>query len=106
MAAIVIRGHAKAIWLTGLASLRAKASGVVRRAMAWAAAAVMVGAVGAALLQLVAQMLSFSAPIAVTGIVVMAVVLLNWLRRHLRTRAGRRCGPGNAPGVQRSARRI
>jgi hypothetical protein len=58
------------------------------------------------LLQLVAQMLSFSAPIAVTGIIMMAVVLLNSLRRHLRTRAGRRCGPGNAPGVQRSARRI
>ena len=106
MAAIVIRGHTKAIWLTGLASLRAKASGAVRRAMAWAAAAVMVGAVGAALLQLVAQILSLSAPIAVTGITVMAVVLLNSLRRHLRTRAGRRCGPGNAPGVQRSARRI
>ena len=32
----------------------------------------MVGAVGAALLQLAAQILSFSAPIAVTGITVMA----------------------------------
>jgi hypothetical protein len=49
-------------------------------------------------------MLSFSAPIAVTGITVMAMVLLNSLRRHLRIRASRRYGPGN--GVQRSARRI
>ena len=90
MAAIVIRGNAKATWLNGLASLRAKASAVVRRAMACAAAAVMVGA---ALLQLVAQMLGFSAPIAVTEITVMAAALLNSLRRYLRTRAGHRYGP-------------
>ena len=96
MAAIVIRGHAKARWLTGLASLRAKASGVVRRAMAWAAAAVMVGAVGAALLQLVAQMLSFPAPIAVTAMTLMAVALLHSLRRHQRTQARHRFGPGKS----------
>ena len=48
--------------------------------MACAAAAVMVCAVGAALLQLVAQMLSFSAPIAITGITVMAAALLHSLR--------------------------
>ena len=85
MTVIVIRGNAKATWLTGLASLRARASGVVRRAMACAAAAVMVCAVGAALLQLVDQMLSFPVPIAVTGITVMAVALVKALRRHLRT---------------------
>ena len=94
MAVIVIRGNAKATRLTGLASLRATVSGVVRRAMACAAAAVMICAVGAALLQLVAQMLSFSAPIAVTGITVVAAALLNSLRRHLRTRVRHRCGPG------------
>ena len=104
MAAIVIRGNAKATWLTGLASLRAKASAVVRRAMACAAAAVMVCAVGAALLQLVAQMLSFPAPIAVTGITVMAAALLNSLRRHLRTRAGHRYGPEPAWRPAASAR--
>ena len=86
MAVIVIRGNAKATRLTGLASLRARASGVVRRAMACAAAAVMVCAVGAALLQLVDQMLSFPVPIAVTGITVMAAALVKALRRHLRTR--------------------
>ena len=62
--------------------------------MACAAATVMVCAVGAALLQLVTQMLSFSAPIAVTGITVMAAALLNALRRHLRARAGHRYGRG------------
>ncbi len=106
MAAIVIRGNAKATWLTGLASLRAKASAVVRRAMACAAAAVMVCAVGAAMLQLVAQMLSFSAPIAVTGITVMAAALLNSLRRHLRTRAGHRYGrePASRPAASTRTR--
>jgi hypothetical protein len=39
-------------------------------------------------------MLSFSAPIAVTGITVLAAALLNPLRRQLRTRAGHRYGPG------------
>ena len=94
MAAIIIRGNAKARWLTGLAGVRAKAPGVVRRVMACAAAAVMACAACAALLQLVTQMLSFPAPIAVTGIIVMAVALLNALRRHLRTRAGHRYGRG------------
>jgi hypothetical protein len=85
MAVMVIRGNAKAAWLTGLASLRARASGVVRRAIAWAAAAVMICAVGAALLQLVDQMLSFPAPIAVTGITVTAAALVKALHRQLRT---------------------
>ena len=104
MTAIVIRGNTKATWLTGVADLRAKASGVGRRAMACAAAGAMVCVVGAALIQLVAQLLSFAAPIAVTGITVMAAVLLNWLRWALRTRAGHRRARGtrmassNKPG--------
>jgi hypothetical protein len=85
MTVIVIRGNAKATWLIGLASLRARVSGAVRRAIACAAGAVMICAVGAALLQLVDQMLSFPAPIAVTGITVMAAALVKALRRHLRT---------------------
>ncbi len=87
MAAIVVRGNARAAWLTGLASLRAKACGTAQRAMACAAAAVMICAVGAALLQLVAEILSFPAPIAVTGITVMTAALLNLLRRCLRVQA-------------------
>jgi len=61
MATIVIRQNGKAIWLTGLASLRAKACQIIQRAMAYAAATVLICAAGAA--------------------------LLNSLRRHLRIRA-------------------
>lgn len=96
MAATVIRANAKATGLAGMAGVRTKACGTVQRAMACVATAVMVCAVGAALLQLAAQMLSFPAPIAVTGIAVMAVALLHSLRRHLRTRAGHPCGPRTA----------
>ena len=55
MAVIVIRGNARAAWLTGLARLCARARDMARRALACAAAAVMIGAVGAALLQLAAE---------------------------------------------------
>lgn len=84
MAAIAIRGRAKTTGLTGRASLRAQVIGVARRVVAFAAAAVMVGAVGAALVQLVVQLLGFPAPVAVIGITVMAAALLNSLRGHLR----------------------
>ena len=85
MAAIVIRENAKAAWLTGIAGLRAKAREMLKRGMACAAATVLVCAVGAALLQLVAQILSFPTPIAVTAITLIAAALLNSLRRHMRT---------------------
>ena len=101
MTAIVIGGNARATSLTGLARLCAKARGMVQRATALAAAAVMVCAAGAALLQLAAQILSFSAPVAVTGLTVMAAALLNSLRRHLRTQARHRDGPVNPHGLQR-----
>jgi hypothetical protein len=84
MAAIAIRKNAKPAGLIRLASLRTRACGVIRRAVTFAAATVMVCAVGAALLQLVVQLLGFPAPIAVTGITVLAVALLSSLRRHLR----------------------
>jgi hypothetical protein len=87
MAVIVIRGRAKGTGSTGPASLRGPVSDVSRRAVAFTAAAVMVGAVGAALLQLVGQLLSFPAPVAVTGITVMAAALLTSLRRQLRRRS-------------------
>jgi hypothetical protein len=45
--AIVIRGNARVTWFTGLASVRAKACEMARRAAARAAAVVMIGAVGA-----------------------------------------------------------
>jgi hypothetical protein len=68
---------------------------MAQRAMACAAATIMVCAVGMALLQLVAQMLSFPAPIAVTAITLMAADLLNSLRRHLRAHARHRSGLGH-----------
>lgn len=84
MAAIVIRKNAKATGLAGLAGVRAKACDLGHRGLAYVAATVMMGAVGAALLQLVAQILSFPTPIAVTAITLIAAAVLNWLRRHLR----------------------
>jgi hypothetical protein len=101
MTVIVIRKDAKAARLTGMAGVRAQARDLGRRAMAYAAAAVMAGAVGVALLQLVAEILSFPAPIAVTAITLMAAALLTSLRRHLRTPAGRRSGMGNPHGLCR-----
>jgi hypothetical protein len=84
MAAIVIRKNAKATWLAGLAGVRAKACGLGQRGVAYVAATVMVCAVGAALLRLVAQILSFPTPVAATAITLIAAAMLNWLRRHLR----------------------
>jgi hypothetical protein len=84
MAAILIRENARATRLTALAGLRAKTCGMVRRAMACTAATVLICAVGAALLRLAAQILSFPAPIAVTAMTLLAAALLNSLRHHLR----------------------
>jgi len=101
MAAIVTRENAKATWLTGIAGVRAKAQAMVRRALDCAAATVLACAVGAALFQLVAELVSFPAPIAVTAITVMAAAVLNSLRRHIRTQPGHRHGPGKPHSVQR-----
>jgi hypothetical protein len=95
MTAIVIREDANAPWSTGMADVRVRACDMVQRAMACAAATIMVCAVGVALLQLVAQILSFPAPIAVTAITLMAAVLLNSLRRRLRAHARHRSRLGH-----------
>ena len=101
MAVIVIRGNAKAAWLPGMAGVRATAGGMVRRAVDYAAAAVMICAVGAALLQLAAQIASFPAAVAVTAFTLMAGAVLGSLRKHRRTRARYPHGPGNPHSVQR-----
>ena len=101
MAAIVIRDNATVTWLTGLAAVRATARDMVHRAMANAAATIMICAAGAALLQLAAEILSFPAPVAVTAITLMAAALLHSLRRHLRTQARHRPGPANPHSLQR-----
>jgi hypothetical protein len=101
MAAIVIRGNAKARWLAGLAGVRATACDMGQRAMACAAATILIGAVAAALAQLAAELLGFPAPIAVTAMTLMAAALLTSLCRHLRTSARHRSGPGNPHNLQR-----
>ena len=68
MTALVIR-NAKATWPTAVAGVRVRACDMVQRAMACAAATIIVCAVGVALLQLVAEILSFPAPIAVTAMI-------------------------------------
>ena len=50
---------------------------MLQRGLFCAAAAVMVCAIGAALLQLAVMILSFSSPVAITLITLVAVVLLN-----------------------------
>ena len=100
MTAIVIRDDARATWPTGLAGVRVRACDMVQRAMACAAATIMVCAVGVALLQLAAQILSFPAPIAVTAITLMTAILLNSLRRHLRAHARHRSGLGHAHSLR------
>ena len=82
MAALIVREHAKATGRSGLADVRAKARDMVQRAMAYAAATILICAVAAALLHLVAEILSFSAPISVSAMTLMAAALLNSLRRH------------------------
>jgi hypothetical protein len=85
MTAILIRDNAKATWPAALAGVRPKARDVVQRAMACAAATILICAVAAALAQLAAELLSFPAPIAITAMTLMAGALLNSLCRQLRT---------------------
>jgi hypothetical protein len=104
MAAIVIRQNTKAAWPAGRAGRRAAARGMVRRTMDYAAATVLACAIAVALLQLVAELASFPAPVAVTAFTVLAAVLLNSLRRHSRTRPGRYWHCGGLAGLARSRR--
>ena len=101
MAAIVIRNNATATWLSGLAGVRAKACDMGQRAMACAAATILICAVAAALAQLAAELLSFPAPIAVTAMTLMAAALLTSLCRHLRTSPGTGLARGNPHSLRR-----
>ena len=73
---------------------------MLQRGLFCAAAAVIVCAVGAALLQLAIMILSFSSPIAITVITLVAVILLNSLRRRIRA-ARHRYGPRHPHGIHR-----
>lgn len=73
---------------------------MLQRGLFCAAAAVMVCAIGAALLQLAVMILSFSSPVAITVIALVSVVLLNSLRRRIRA-AKHRFGPRNPHSIRR-----
>ena len=98
MAAIVTRENARAAWLPWVAGVCARARGMIRRAADYAAAAVMVCAVGAASLQLAAQIASLSVPVAVTAFTLVAAALCHSLRRHRRAQA--RHGQGHCAGTR------
>jgi membrane protein implicated in regulation of membrane protease activity len=70
-----------------------------QRGLAYAAAAVMIVAVGIALFQLATQILSFSSPVVIVVATLVAAVLIHSLRRRLRSMARRRSGPRHPHGV-------
>jgi hypothetical protein len=74
---------------------------MLSRGLFCAAAAVMVCAVGAALLQLAILIFSISAPLAIATITLVAVVLLRSLRRRMRASSRNRFGPRNPHGIHR-----
>jgi hypothetical protein len=79
---------------------RTKGCEMFQRGMFCAAAAVMVCAIGAALLQLAVLILSFSSPVAATVITLVALLLLNSLRRRIRA-AKHGFDPRNPRGLHR-----
>ena len=74
---------------------------MLSRGLFCAAAAVMVCATSAALLQLAILLFGFSAPLAISAITLMAVVLLRSLRRRMRASTRNRFGPRNPHGLHR-----
>ncbi|HYB18866.1 MAG TPA: hypothetical protein VEF71_25835 [Streptosporangiaceae bacterium] len=74
---------------------------MLQRGLACAAATVMIGAICMALFQLAVLILGFSSPVAVTVITLVAAVLLNSLRRRIRTMTRHRLGPRKAHSVHR-----
>jgi len=74
---------------------------MLQRGLFCAAAAVMVCAIGAALLQLAILIFSVSSPLAITAAILVAVVLFHSLRRRIRATARHRFGPRNPHGIHR-----
>ena len=74
---------------------------MLQRGLACAAATVMICAIGMALFQVAVLILGFSSPVAVTVITLVAIVLLNSLRRRIRTMTRHRFGPHKPHGVHR-----
>jgi Flp pilus assembly protein TadB len=74
---------------------------MLQRGLFCAAAVVMAGAIGAALLQLAVMILGMSSPIAITVIVLVGLTLLNSLRRRLRPASRHRFGARNPHSLHR-----
>lgn len=72
-----------------------------QRGLFCAAAAVMICAIGAALLQLAILIFSFSSPLAITAISLLALALLHSLRKRIRAGDRHRFGPRNPRGIHR-----
>ena len=74
---------------------------MLQRGLFCAAAAIMVCAIGAALLQLAVLILNLSSAVAITVITLVAVVLLNSLRRRIRAATRHRFASRNPHGFHR-----
>jgi hypothetical protein len=79
---------------------------MLQRGLDYVAATVIICAVGAALLVLAAEILSFSSPVADTAAALGAAVLLNSLRRRIPARARHRSGPKTRIGSGGTPARI
>jgi membrane protein implicated in regulation of membrane protease activity len=74
---------------------------MLQRGLFRVAAVVMVCAIGAAVLQLAVLILGMSSPVAITVITLVALVLLNSLRRRIRATTRHRFGPRNPHSIHR-----
>ena len=74
---------------------------MLQRGLACAAAAVMICAIVMAMFQVAVLILGFSSPVAVTVITLVAIVLLNSLRRRIRAATRHRWGPHGPHSVGR-----
>lgn len=74
---------------------------MLQRGLFCAAATVMVCAIGAALLQLAVLIFSVSSSLAITAVILVALVLLHSLRRRMRATARHRFGPRNPHSIHR-----
>jgi Flp pilus assembly protein TadB len=74
---------------------------MLQRGLFCAAAAIMVCAIGAVLLQLAVLILNLPSGVAITVITLVAVVLLNSLRRRIRATSRHRFSSRNPHSIQR-----
>jgi hypothetical protein len=72
-----------------------------QRGLFCAAAAVMVCAIGAALLQLAILIFNVSSPLAITAMILVALALVHSLRRRIRETTRHRFGPRNPHSIHR-----